>query len=300
MLTLLLNYFKKNNYLHNDVFIFTLPIAEVVNMPTASIKDVRLDGKVVIITGANTGIGKETAKDLAIRGAKVILACRDLEKAKKSVDDLTKDSNLNAENFAIHKLDLASLNSVRQFATEILKEYENIHILINNAGIMMCPEWKTEDGFEMQFGVNHLGHVLLTNLLLERIKKSAPSRIVIVSSLAHKYGKINFDDLNMEKGYSAGKAYSQSKLANILFAKELASRLEGTGVSVFSLHPGVIATELNRHIGSSINRFIGWAYQKMSFFLKTPAQGAQTTIYCSVAEGLEEKSGCYFRYCSSN
>ncbi|KAG1678818.1 Retinol dehydrogenase 11 [Nymphon striatum] len=227
MLTLLLNYFKKNNYLHNDVFIFTLPIAEVVNMPTASIKDVRLDGKVVIITGANTGIGKETAKDLAIRGAKVILACRDLEKAKKSVDDLTKDSNLNAENFAIHKLDLASLNSVRQFATEILKEYENIHILINNAGIMMCPEWKTEDGFEMQFGVNHLGHVLLTNLLLERIKKSAPSRIVIVSSLAHKYGKINFDDLNMEKGYSAGKAYSQSKLANILFAKELASRLEG-------------------------------------------------------------------------
>eukprot|EP00105_Crassostrea_gigas_P030343 XP_011452614.1 PREDICTED: retinol dehydrogenase 13 [Crassostrea gigas] len=143
----------------------------------------RLDGKTVIITGANTGIGKETAIDLASRGAKVILACRDVMRAERAATDIMKKSN--NQNIVVKIVDLASLDSIRKFADNINKSEPKIDILINNAGIMMCPYWKTQDGFEMQFGVNHLGHFLLTNLLLDKIKSSAPARIINVSSRAH-------------------------------------------------------------------------------------------------------------------
>ncbi|RXN04132.1 retinol dehydrogenase 13-like protein [Labeo rohita] len=159
----------------------------------------RLDGKTVLITGANTGIGKETAVDMAKRGARVILACRDMGRANKAAEEVRKRSG--NDNVVVKMLDLNSLRSVRALAKDVQKTEDRLNILINNAGIMMCPHWRTEDGFEMQFGVNHLGHFLLTNLLLDLLKKSAPSRIVNVSSLAHESGKIHFDDINLEKNY---------------------------------------------------------------------------------------------------
>ncbi|KAI8511302.1 hypothetical protein Bbelb_104020 [Branchiostoma belcheri] len=208
--------------------------------------EAKLDGKTVIITGSNTGIGKVTAKDMARRGARVIMACRDLTRAEAAASEIRQETG--NENVVVEKLDLASLASVREFATKINEQEGQLDILINNAGIMFCPQWKTADGFEMQFGTNHLGHFLLTNLLLDKIKASAPSRIVVVASLAHESGRMNFDDVNMTNNYSTSKAYSQSKLANILFARELARRLEGTKVIVNSLHPGIIETELQRNM----------------------------------------------------
>ena len=206
-----------------------------------------LAGKTVIITGANTGIGKETAIDMAKRQARVIMACRSVERGEKAAKEVRKASGSIKVEF--RQLDLASLASVRRFCEHVLKEESHIDILINNAGIMSCPYWKTEDGFEMQFGVNHLGHFLLTNLLLDRLKKAPAARIVNVSSLAYKRTNgINFDDINSEQSYIPRAAYSQSKLANILFTRSLAKRLEGTRVTANSLHPGVICTELGRHM----------------------------------------------------
>uniref|UniRef100_H2ZXJ7 Si:ch211-107o10.3 n=1 Tax=Latimeria chalumnae TaxID=7897 RepID=H2ZXJ7_LATCH len=259
---------------------------------------VRLDGKTVIITGANVGIGKETARDLARRdvGARVILACRDLNKAEQAASDLRKDTGNGI--LIVKKLDLASLNSVRKFTKEMQETEQRLDILINNAGVMRCPKLQTEDGFELQFGVNHLGHFLLTNLLLDLLKKSAPSRIVNVSSLAHEKGKIYFDDLNLNKKYDPYENYRQSKLANVIFTRELARRLEGTGVTANSLHPGVVCTELGRFILPTIPMWKRMIFTPfMLFVFKSPWQGAQTSIHCAVAEELEKTSGLYFSDC---
>lgn len=256
----------------------------------------QLDGKTVLITGANTGIGKETAVDLARRGARVILACRDMDRANKAAEDVKKQSG--NDNVVVKKVDLASLQSVRQLAKDVLATEERLDILINNAGIMSCPKWQTEDGFEMQFGVNHLGHFLLTNCLLDLLKKSSPSRIVNVSSLAHERGQIYFDDINQEKDYQPWKSYGQSKLANVLFTRELAKRLQGTGVTTYSLHPGVIRTELGRHFWPKIPLWKRVVYTPLMFLIKSPTEGAQTTIYCAVEESLQNESGLYYSDCA--
>ena len=207
----------------------------------------KLDGKTVIITGANTGIGLETAVDLAKRSARVILACRSVERGETAAVQVRKRSG--SDNVVFVRLDLASLDSVRKFAAKILEEEPRIDILINNAGVMAIPKLTiTQDGFEMQFGVNHLGHFLLTNLLLDRIKETPSARIVNVSSLAHTMGKMDFNNLNSEHSYSPWKAYGTSKLANILFTRSLAKHLAGTGVTANVLHPGSINTELGRHL----------------------------------------------------
>ncbi|XP_067827380.1 retinol dehydrogenase 13 [Heptranchias perlo] len=259
---------------------------------------VRLDGKTVIVTGANVGIGKETAKDLAQRGARVILACRDLEKANKVAAELRKASGNG--NILVQKLDLASLQSVRSFANRIQETETRLDVLINNAGIMRCPKWKTEDGFEMQFGVNHLGHFLLTNLLLDLLKKSAHSRIVTVSSLAHVRGKINFDDINLDVSYDTAASYDQSKLANVLFSRELAKKLRGTGVTANCLHPGVVMTELGRHMIPTISLWLKIIFAPFVWLaFKNPWQGAQTSIYCAIAEELDNVSGLYFSDCAA-
>ena len=208
----------------------------------------RLGGKTVIITGGNTGIGKETAIDLAKRGARVIIGCRDEKRALAALRDIKDKSG--SDEVAFKKLDLASLSSVRTFAEEVLQEEERIDILINNAGVMFPPYTHTEDGFELQFGVNHLGHFLLTLLLLDRIKECAPSRIVNVSSVVHYLGSLDFDDMMWEKYYQAQKAYFRSKLANVMFSYELSKRLAESQVTVYSLHPGSIKTELTRHLVS--------------------------------------------------
>uniref|UniRef100_UPI00398EA05F retinol dehydrogenase 12 n=1 Tax=Pristiophorus japonicus TaxID=55135 RepID=UPI00398EA05F len=251
----------------------------------------RLNGKTILITGANTGIGKETAWELARRGARVILACRDLTKAEAAAHEIREDTG--NKHVIVRELDLANTRSIYQFAENIIKEEKLINILINNAGVMMCPFMKTEDGFEMQFGVNHLGHFLLTYLLLDLIKRSTPARIVNVSSFAHTFGRINFKDLQSEESYDGGQAYCQSKLANVLFTRELAKRLKDTKVTTNSVHPGCVKSELIRH--SSV---MSLAWKVLSFLIKTPKQGAQTSIYCAVAEELQATSGKHFSDCS--
>ncbi|XP_078515673.1 retinol dehydrogenase 12-like [Lissotriton helveticus] len=251
----------------------------------------KLHGKVVIITGANTGIGKETARDIAHRGARVFIACRDVPKGEAAACEIRAETG--NEQVVVRKLDLADTKSIREFVENILKEEQHIHILINNAGVMMCPYSKTVDGFEMQLGVNHLGHFLLTYLLLDTLKNSTPARIVNVSSLAHHFGKIRFEDIHCEKSYNSGLSYCRSKLANILFTRELAKRLQGTQVTVNALHPGSVHSELVRH-----SFWLSTAWNLCSFFLKTPKEGAQTSIYCSVAEELDSVSGKYFSDCS--
>ncbi|XP_067575285.1 retinol dehydrogenase 13 isoform X4 [Pseudorca crassidens] len=227
-----------------------------------------IPGKTVIVTGANTGIGKQTALELARRGGTIILACRDLEKCEAAAKEI-RGETLNHRVNARH-LDLASLKSIREFAAKITEEEERVHILINNAAVMRCPHWTTEDGFEMQLGVNYLGHFLLTNLLLDKLKASAPSRIINLSSLAHVAGHIDFEDLNWEKRkYDTKAAYCQSKLAVVLFTKELSRRLQGTGVTVNALHPGVARTELGRHTGMHSSAFSSFTLGDVV----TPRQG---------------------------
>ncbi|XP_041483156.1 retinol dehydrogenase 11-like [Lytechinus variegatus] len=255
----------------------------------------RMDGKTVIITGCNTGIGKETAKDLAKRGARVIMACRNMEKAKAAQLDIIRESG--SSNVVVKRLDLASMKSIREFSDEIKREEKSLHVLLNNAAVALCPPSKTEDGFEMQFGTNHLGHFLLTLLLLDLLKTSAPSRIVNVSSLAHEGGKINFDDIMLTKNYNNFGAYSQSKLANILFTSELARRLKGTGVTCYSLHPGAVETDLLRHRDT-----YNAVWTIMLFFIepffKTAEEGAQTSIYCCVDEKAGQETGLYYSDCT--
>ncbi|XP_028822039.1 retinol dehydrogenase 12 isoform X2 [Denticeps clupeoides] len=253
---------------------------------------VRLDDKTIIVTGANTGIGKETVRDLAKRGGRVIMACRDLERGEEARREVAENGG--HQNVVVRKLDLSDAKSIRAFAEQVIREEKRVNILVNNAGVMLCPYSKTADGFEMQFGVNHLGHFLLTYLLMDLMKKSAPARIVNVASVAHTWGSIQLDDINSERGYNARRAYGQSKLANILCTRSLAKRLQGTGVTVYSLHPGVVQTDLWRHLSKPMQV----AVKIFSPFTKTSVQGAQTSIYCAVEPKLEKESGDYYSDCA--
>ncbi|RUS72780.1 hypothetical protein EGW08_019457 [Elysia chlorotica] len=257
----------------------------------------KLNGKTVVITGCNTGIGFETAKDLAQRGARIIMACRDMERCEAAASKI-KDI-VNSNNVICKKLDLSSFESIRAFCDEFNRTEARLDILINNAGVMMCPRMLTKDGLEMQLGTNHFGHFLLTNLLLDKLKASRPSRIVAVSSRAHTRTQgINFDDINSEKSYEKMTAYSQSKLANILHVKELTRRLEGTGVTAYALHPGVVATELPRHIALANNPIILFLTAPLRYILlKTPLEGAQTTLACALNPAWETISGKYYSDC---
>ena len=256
------------------------------------INDDRLRGKIIIITGANSGIGKASALELAKKGATIILACRDMVAAKKAFCDIRKETGNGV--LLIRELDLASLHSVRKFASRILTELERIDVLINNAGLFQCPYSKTSDGFEMQIGVNHLGHFLLTNLLLDRIKISN-GRIVIVSSGLHKYGYIDFENINSENHYDKAKAYCNSKLANNLFARKLAEKVEGTGVCVYCLRPGIVRTNLGRH--KSLPWYLKLLYPLACLVTKSPYEGCQTVVYCSVSKDLEGVNGGYYANC---
>ena len=239
-------------------------------------------GKIVIITGSSSGIGYEAARVLANKEAKVIVAVRNLEKGVKAKEKIL-NQNENAD-IEVMKIDLSDLSSVKSFAEEFVNKYDKLDILINNAGVMMPPYSKTKDGFELQFGTNHLGHFALTLHLLFLIKSTPNSRIVNVSSTAHKFGNINFNDLNWEsRKYKPMRSYGDSKIANLYFTQELLNRISGD-VLVTSAHPGWTATELQRNSG--LFSFLN------PFFAMSIEQGTLPTL--RAATDLNAQSGDFF------
>jgi NAD(P)-dependent dehydrogenase (short-subunit alcohol dehydrogenase family) len=243
-----------------------------------------LAGKKIIITGANSGIGFEAAKALSEKGAQVILAVRDIQKGKLAVDSIKKENPQTA--IEVMSLNLADLASVREFAESFSNRFESLDVLINNAGVMIPPWQKTKDGFELQFGTNHLGHFALTGLLLPLLKKTPNSRVVILSSLAHRRASIFFDNLDGSKGYKAMKFYGQSKLANLLFAKELDNRLKQHGLSTISIacHPGISSTNLFKFGKKDAP---GYLKVLMNLFLQSAEMGALPTIYAATDQSLK-------------
>ncbi|CAJ1051517.1 retinol dehydrogenase 11 [Xyrichtys novacula] len=251
---------------------------------------VRLTGKTAIVTGANTGIGKFIALDFARRGARVIMACRSEARGMAALKEIREKSG--NSNIHLQLVDLSSMESVRKFAERILEEEKALHILVNNAGVSGLPKQLTKEGLDMTFATNHLGPFLLTNLLLDLLKSSAPSRIVTLSSLNHKKGQVDFSHFHGENlTYLMDTVYNNTKLHNIICTSELARRLKGTDVTANSVHPGVVMTEVMRHYPFIIQllfNIIGF------FFFKSPEEGAVSPIYCAVAEETEGITGKYF------
>ncbi len=250
-----------------------------------------LHDRTILITGANTGIGLAAARELARRGARLVLACRSEAKTQPAIDGIKRDTGNDAVEFLA--LDLADLASVRAGAQRFLAGGASLHVLINNAGVA-GQRGITKDGFELAFGVNHLGHFLLTQLLLDRIRASAPARIVSVSSAAHPQAKgIDFAALRQRTPSFAGLSeYAVSKLCNVLFTQELARRLDGTGVTTYAVHPGVIASDIWRRIPSPFREI----YMRVAR-MKTTEEGARPLVLCATAPELAERSGGYYHEC---
>ncbi len=244
--------------------------------------------RVCMVTGGNSGIGRAMAKELAKMGATVVMVCRDATKGEESLTNIKEESG--NESISLMLADLSSQRSVRSLVTGFRGIYQHLHILINNAGVYLTRRSVTEDGIEQTFAINHLGPFLLTNLLLDTIKSSTPARIINVSSSAHYRAKMNFDDLQGKRNYNGFNAYSQSKLANILFTYELARRLQGTKVTVNCFHPGVVRTNLGRgNIG-----IIPFFFRSMGPFLLSPERGAETGIYLALSREVDSITGKYF------
>jgi NAD(P)-dependent dehydrogenase (short-subunit alcohol dehydrogenase family) len=254
------------------------------------LKEVRMSnelaGRSCIVTGANTGIGRVTALELARRGARVYLACRSEEKTKPAVDEIRASCGADAAHFLA--LDLASLASVRSCAEEFLSRGEPLHILVNNAGLA-GQRGTTKDGFETTFGVNHLGHFLLTGLLMPRLRAAAPARIVNVASRAHIRAKgIDFDALRRPTATVTGfPEYCVSKLCNVLFSRLHGERLSGTGITTYAVHPGVIASDIWRRVPPPFRWLI-------KAFMKTNEEGAQTSVYCATSPDVAQHTGRYY------
>ncbi len=245
----------------------------------------RLANKIAVITGATSGIGKETALALAAAGATVVLPVRNLKKGedvKKEISGRTGNTEI-----VLMECDLASFDSIRNFTDEFKQRFDCLHILVNNAGIWEKRFNTTKDGIEMNFGVNHLAPFLLTHLLLGRLKAGAPSRIVNVASEAHRYTGFNFDDPEFRNSYSSLRSYSQSKLANILFTRHLAPLVEKDGITVNCLHPGVVATNL-------FDKIIPFIRPVAGIFMASPRKGAETTIFLATGTEPDGETGGYW------
>lgn len=252
-----------------------------------------LDGKTCLVTGATNGVGLETAVGLAKLGGTVVMTARNEAKGKGSLADVISRSG--SESVDLMMADFASMASIRKFAEEFKKKYDRLEVVVNNAGAVNMSRSVTEDGFETTFGVNHLGYFLLTNLLLDLVKSSAPARIVNVSSRAHSRAAMDFDDLSAEKSYSGFTVYGRSKLANVLFTYELARRLEGTDVTANCLHPGVVRSGFGQN---SNNGWLGILFKTFYTlavpFSKSNAEGAETSIYLASSPEVEGVTGKYF------
>lgn len=245
-------------------------------------------GKVCLVTGANAGIGKATALGLARLGATVVMLCRDEERGEAALAEI--EQKCGPLNLQLMICDLSSQRSICEFAARFQQQYDRLDALVNNAGVLMPQRSITEDGLETTFAINHLGYFLLTNLLLDLLKKSAPSRIVSVSSAAHPYGHLDLSDLQSEQKYSAFRAYASSKLANVLFTRELARRLQGTGVTANCLHPGGVSTSLFRRLPKYLESLI-------RLVMISPERGARTSIFLASSPDAAGVTGKYFVRC---
>lgn len=249
-----------------------------------------MDRKVMLVTGGTSGLGKVVALELAKKGATTVIVGRNSAKTQAVVKEIEQQSG----NSAIDGLvgDLSSIAQVRGLTAEFRKRYSRLDVLINNAGAIFARRQATVDGYERTFALNHLAYFLLTNLLLDLLKTSAPSRIVNVSSRSHEGGAVNFDDLQAERAYGigGGRAYSQSKLANIMFTYELARRLAGTGVTANALHPGMVATPFGENNGG----LMGLVMKLVHRFAITPEEGADTIIYLAASPEVEGVTGQYW------
>lgn len=255
-------------------------------------------GRTVLLTGGNAGIGKAAAIELVRRGAKVIITARDAAKGEAAEVSIRGQVESGAGSISWRLLDLASFASIRDFAVGFEKDVSDLHVLIHNAGLMLSRRQETEDGIEATFGINHVGPFLLNQLLEPLLRRSAPARVVVVASGAHRRvpGGLNFDDLQSEKRYAGFQAYSFSKLANVLFTVELSRRLEGTGVTANCLHPGVVATSFGRD-GDSGGLWV-LALKAFRPFMLSSEQGALTTVFLACDPSLQKTSGQYFSHCT--
>ncbi len=254
-----------------------------------------MSGKTVVLTGGNSGIGLETALALANAGAKTLITARDRGRGEAAVADIRARSGHDDVDLVV--FDLGSIAAIRAGAAAILARCDRIDVLVNNAGLVLSDRRETEDGFEATFGVNHLGHFLLTEILLERIKQSAPARIINVASNAHTGARkgLDFDDLQSTGAYSGMQVYSKSKLANIYFTTELARRLQGTGVTVNCLHPGIVATGYGRDGDTS--GVLAFGVKVIKPFVLSAARGARTSIYLASSPEVAGVTGQYFVKC---
>ena len=248
-----------------------------------------LQGKTAIVTGANSGMGMATVEALSDEGARVIMLCRSEVRGREAMERLNSSGKRDLD---LILCDLGDYSSIRSFAERVHERYPRIDILVNNAGFISLDRQFTKEGLERQFGINHIGHFLLTMKLIDLMGEG--SRIVNVASGAHKTGKIHFDDINLTKGFNVFTAYSQSKLANVLFTRELALRLRPRGITVNCCHPGAVATNIG------IDRITGFGKTITGLlkpFFLTPAEGARTAIYLAVSPEVQDISGEYFYKC---
>ena len=251
----------------------------------------QLKGKTCMITGASSGLGRAMALELARMGASLVLVCRDRTRGENVMAGIRERTGNPAVSLML--ADLSVQQSIRTLAADFLARGEPLHVLVNNAGVFNLKRSLTADGIETVFAINHLSYFMLTLLLLDRIKQSAPARIVNVASNAHRWGSINFDDLGGARSYRSSRIYGQSKLANILFTYELARRLEGTGVTVNCVHPGAVATGLGANNGALAKLLM----PLIGLFMRSPEQGAATQIYLAASPEVEGVSGKYFVDC---
>jgi len=250
-----------------------------------------MNGKICMVTGANSGIGKATAQGLANMGATVVLVCRNEERGAAALAEIQAASGNQALDLLL--ADLASQASIRQLADDFKSRYGQLHVLVNNAGLYHSKYTLTVDGIELHLAVNYLAHFLLTNLLLDTLKTSAPARVVNVSGAYHRKASMNFDDLMLKNDYSATRANNQAKLALILFTYELARRLEGSGVTVNALHPGAVATGLVEK-DPDYAPLMRLMYKLFKPFAASPTKGAQTSIYLASSTEVEGVTGKYY------
>ena len=258
-----------------------------------------LRGRRVLVTGGTSGLGAETARALACAGAEVVLTARDLAKGEAVASSIRAALGSKGGAIEVAELELGDLAAIRRAAATILERRDTLDILINNAGVMACPESRTVDGFERQLGTNHLGHFLLTALLVPALRRGNAPRIVNVSSRGHHVAPLDLDDPNFERrAYDPWTAYGQSKTANILHAVELERRLAGAAIHAYALHPGVIQTELMRHLDAEAQAGLMQRIQSGGLRLKSTAAGAATQVYAATAPELAERGGVYLEDCA--